>query len=133
MKLRLKEDPKEWRKNALLSAGGVVALSTVLRWRHIISTALWLGLLAGALAVALGATVAPRWFRGYYRVSHRVGFYLARAMGLIVLSLIFVFVVTPMGLLLRILGQDPLRLKRSNEGQTHWSPAGKNSPLDRLF
>lgn len=132
MKLRLLEDPKEWRKNALLTAGGVAFLSSVLRWRKILSTPAWLALLAVAALSAVAAVLAPRWFRGFYRVSHRLGFYLASALGFVVLSLFFVFIITPMGLILRACGQDPLRLKRRPE-ESYWRRAPDQSPLDRLF
>ncbi len=133
MKLRLQEDPKEWRKNTLLTAGGVAMLSSILRWRRHIPNPAWLGLLAAALLIAICAIAAPRWFRGYYRFSQRVGFHMARAMGAVILSLFFVFVITPMGLVLRAFGQDPLRLKRPAGEKSYWRPAPKSGPLDRLF
>jgi len=133
MKLRLKEDPKEWRKNALLTAGGVATLSTLLRWRRHLSTDAWLTALTVAVLAAICAMAAPQWFRGFYRVSHRVGFHVARALGMVVLSVFFVFVITPMGLVMRALGQDSLRLKGRGGEQSHWRAAGKSSPLDRIF
>ena len=133
MKLRLKEDPKEWRKAALLSAGGVAALSSVLRWRRILPNAAWVGIMVVAITIALCACLAPRWFRGYYRFSHRLGFHLARGLGFFVLGAFFVFVITPVGLMLRAFGQDPLRLKRSGKEESYWSPGKPNSPLDRMF
>jgi ABC-type uncharacterized transport system permease subunit len=133
MKLRLKEDPKEWRKAAWLSAGGLAALSSVLRWRRILPNPPWMAVLALAGMIAVGACLAPRWFRGYYRFSHRLGFHLARALGFIVLGVFFILVITPLGLALRALGQDPLRLKRTGKEESYWNTARPNSPLDRLF
>ena len=133
MKLRLKEDPKEWRKAALLSAGGVAALSSVLRWRRILPSTAWVGILVVAITIGLCACLAPRRFRGYYRFSHRLGFYLARGLGFLVLGGFFVFVITPVGLMLRAFGQDPLRLKRSGKEESYWNSGKPNSPLDRMF
>ena len=42
MKLKFKEDPKEWRKQALLTAPGLAILSSVLHWRHVLSAQVWL-------------------------------------------------------------------------------------------
>ena len=133
MKLRLQEDPKEWRKSAWLTAGGVVFLTSVLRWRKVFATPVWLGLVGAAGVAAICAWAVPRWFRGYYRFSHRLGFHLAGAIGYVVLSVFFVLVITPMGLVLRLCGQDPLRLKRRGNEESYWHPAPKKSPLDRLF
>jgi hypothetical protein len=133
MKLRLKEDPKEWRKATLLSAGGLALLSSLLCWRGVLPKAGWVAALAVLGATAVASLVAPRWFRGYYRFSHRLGFHLARGLGFLALGAIFVLVITPMGLALRAFGQDPLRLKRPAQKESYWHPAKANSPLDRMF
>jgi hypothetical protein len=66
-------------------------------------------LLAG---VAVGAALRPRWFRGYYRFSSKLGFAISRMAGFAVLALLFFIVITPLGLVLRMMGKDPLRLRR---------------------
>jgi len=38
----------------------------------------------------------------------------------ILLTIVFVTVVTPLGLLLRLFGSDPLRLKRDPKASTYW-------------
>ena len=38
----------------------------------------------------------------------------------ILLTIVFVLVVTPLGLLLRLFGSDPLRLKRDAKAATYW-------------
>lgn len=133
MKLRFKEDPKEWRKQALLTALGLALLSSVLRWRQILTTPVWLALLAGLAGAGLCAVANPVWFRGYYRFSMRVGFAVSQFIGRGVLLLVFLFIVTPMGWLLRLAGQDPLQLKRPRAAKTYWHIAKEDSPLDRLF
>ena len=74
MKLKLKEDPKEWRKSTMLSALGLGILSTLLCWRHILPVAGWRVILVLLAGVALAALLWPQWFRGYYRISSRLGF-----------------------------------------------------------
>jgi hypothetical protein len=87
--------------------------------------------LSGALAMA--GALRPRWFRGHYRISARLGFGLAQAVGRAALALLFFIVVTPLGLVLRMLGKDLLRLRRPPGAQSYWSDAPRPSPLDRLF
>ena len=133
MKLKLKDDPKEWRKAALLSALGLSLLASVLRWRRVLPPGAWVIVLALLGGVALGAVVKPGWFRGYYRVSARAGFRLSQVIGYGALALLFILVVTPLGLVLRLLGKDPLRLKRSGRETTYWSQSRESTPLERLF
>ena len=133
MKLRFKEDPREWRKSALLTLLGLAILSTLLRWRHVLPANGWYAILAVLAVVALAALLQPRWFRGFYRLSLQLGFYLSQFLGRSVLALLFVFVVTPLGLLLRLVGKEPLQLKRPQNAKTYWHEAKDCGPLDRLF
>ena len=133
MKLRLKEDPREWRKTVLLTALGIAVLSSLLRWRHVLSPRTWRVVLAAMALVALLAVLKPRWFRGFYRISVRVGFWLSQVVARVVLTVLFFIVLAPLGFLFRLLGKDALRLKPSRDATTYWVKAKENSPLDRLF
>jgi multisubunit Na+/H+ antiporter MnhG subunit len=133
MKLNLKDEPKEWRKSALLASLGLALMSSVLRWRHVLSNKTWLAVLAALAAVALVALLQPRCFRGYHRLSMRLGFVISQSLGRVALVLLFIFVLTPMGWVLRLAGKDPLRLKPQRDAKTYWQPARDFTPLDRLF
>jgi type IV secretory pathway VirB2 component (pilin) len=133
MKLSLKEDPKEWRKTVLLAACGFAGLSTVLRWRHVILTGVYIGILAVLLALAVCACLRPAWFRGYYRFSNRMAFAVIRAIGCVFLAVFFFLVLTPFGLIRRLLGRDDLQLKMDPGAKSYWQPARKNSSLNDLF
>ena len=133
MKLRFKEDPKEWRKQTLLTALGLAILSSVLRWRHVLSTPVWQTVLCILAAVALCSLLKPNWFRGYYRFSMRIGFALSQFLGRVALVILFFIVITPMGWILRLVGKDSLQLKRPPNAKTYWHTAKDCGPLDRLF
>ncbi len=133
MKLRFKEDPREWRKQALLTALGLALVSSVLRWRHVLTTKIWLVVLVVLGIVAVCALLQPRWFRWYYRLSMRLGFAISQFVGRVVLLGVFIFIVTPLGWLLRLAGKDPLQLKRPRDAATYWQSAKEAGPLDRLF
>ena len=133
MKLNFKEDPKEWRKSALLTALGLTILSSVLRWRRHLPVNVWHTLLVVFGLIAVCAVLQPRWFRGYYRLSLRMGFYSSQFIGRCVLVVFFIFIVTPLGFVLRLMGKDPLQLKRPHNAATYWHQARDCNPLDRLF
>ena len=90
-------------------------------------------MLALLAVVAVCAVLQPRWFRGWYRLSLRLGFYSSQFIGRCVLLLFFIFIITPLGLVLRLAGKDPLQLKRPRDAKTYWHQAKDCSPLDRLF
>lgn len=133
MTLRLKEDPREWRTFGLALAGALALLLALLGWRGAVA---WrtAGLLA-ALPVALaGAAIfVPRALRPVYRAGMRFGHALGRVVGGVALAVLFLAVVTPLGLLLRLFGKDLLRLRRPRSGETCWRPARRRSDLDRMF
>ena len=133
MKLNLKDEPKEWRKSALLAAFGLAIISSLLRWRQHLAQQVWLVILAALAVVAVAAVLQPRWFRSYHLLSMRLGFAISRILGRVFLTLFFIFILTPTGWMLRLAGKDPLQLKRPANEATHWQVAKETSPLDRLF
>ncbi len=133
MKLNLKDEPRQWRKSALLAAFGLMLVSLLLHWRHVLTTPIWLAIVAGLAVVMLAALLRPRWFRGYHLFSMRLGFAMSRIIGRVLLILFFLFILTPVGWILQLAGKDPLQLKRPVNATTFWQPAKDTSPLDRLF
>jgi|SRR5215471_2318118 len=133
MRVRLKEDPKEWRKSVLLTASGFVLVGTFLHWRKLLSTPYWTTLIMLMAFVAMSACFRPGWYRGFYRLSTRVGFHLNQMLARILLALVFILLLTPLSLILRFAGKDALQLKSRRSSPTYWHPSKQSSPLDRLF
>jgi len=76
---------------------------------------------AAALAASLlaFALVCPGYLRPLNRLWQKLGLLLSKIVSPIILALIFLAVVTPVGLLMRAFGRDPLRLQRS-AAPTYW-------------
>lgn len=133
MKLKFKEEPKEWRKSAFRAALGLAIFSSLVRWRMHLPPDAWCMVLAVCGLFAIAAWLRPRWFRGWYRLSLRLGFYSSQFFGHCVLLLLFIFILTPFAFVLRLMGKDPLQLKRRHDAKTCWCQARDCNPLDRLF
>jgi DMSO/TMAO reductase YedYZ heme-binding membrane subunit len=133
MKLKLSEDPKEWRKNAWLTLGGVAFLSSVIRWRRHISTPTWETILAVVVMIAILAAIQPQLFRGFYRFSMKLGFKISQVAGFVALVFFFAFIITPAALVMRMMGKDPLRLRHPANTESYWSEARAKSSLDQMF
>jgi len=93
---------------------------------------LWSAVVAAAFLAA--ALVAPRVLTPLNRVWLWIGLLLHRCVSPIVLGMVFFSTVTPIGVLFRLLGKDPLRLKLEPEAPTYWierrppGPAGHTMP-----
>ena len=133
MKLKLKEEPKEWRKAAWMGALGLAIFSSLLRWRRVLPATAWGLVLCFLAALVLAAAARPNWFREYYRFSAKLGFVISRMAGYAVLAFLFFVVVTPLGLVLRMLGKDPVRLRRPPGVESYWTQVRQESSLERLF
>jgi hypothetical protein len=133
MRLRFKEEPKEWRKATLLSLIGPSVLMGILRWRGAVSWAFLAVALVLIALVALCALAQPRWFRGYYRFGTWLGFHIIQIFGKVVLAVVFFLVITPFGWVLRLMGKDLLQLRPPRDQQTLWQPAKGEGSLDSMF
>lgn len=133
MKAKYKEDPRAWKKNTLLTVLGLLVLSSVLCWRRVLPVGPWRGVLVVLILAGMLAWFRPQWFRGYYRFSTWAGFWSSQAVAWVALALLFALVIAPAGIVLRLLGKDPLCLKRAPSATSYWRAARQESPLDRLF
>ena len=85
----------------------------------------------GALLAILG-TLAPTTLRApsrlWWRVSHALGWVSSH----VLLTLFFFLVLTPLGLIFRLIGRDPLSQR---SGETTWSPYPERRPnhYDHMF
>jgi hypothetical protein len=132
MKLKLKETPREWVKfTAVMAVFPAVFAYLLFRRGHFGPKGLLIAW--GALLLALGlCCLRPRVCRSFYRVGMTVSFYVGQIVGSILLLLLFLFVLTPLSLILRLLGKDLLEMKRRSAG-TYWQTARPWGPLDRMF
>jgi len=77
----------------------------------------WLGVAAvfALLAVAWPAALAP-----LNRVWLKLGLVLYKVVNPVVMAVIFVTTIVPIGILMRLCGKDPLRLKREPGAASYW-------------
>ncbi|MCP5516720.1 MAG: hypothetical protein H7A45_05585 [Verrucomicrobiales bacterium] len=133
MKVRFKEDPREWRKFTLSFGGAPLVLGGLLWWRGVIGANGWLTILATVALFELILLPSPRWCRAFYRGGLSVGARVGNVMGQVLLTGIFFLVLTPVGWLLRLGGKDLLHLKRRANVESHWHPPRKNGGMERMF
>ena len=133
MRLHFKEDPAEWRKTTLIGLIGPTVIASILRWRGVVSESFLMAVLILIALAVLCVCLRPRWFRGHYRFTTRLGFYTAQIFGKVVLVALFFLFLTPLGWILRLFRKDLLQLKSPRDQQTFWHPARSDSSLDNMF
>lgn len=134
MALRLKEDPREWRKFAAVGSLFVLAIACAVHWRGRVSQAGFIAI-AAATIIAFGlGWFRPRWVRPVYRAAMRVSHWVGQYVGWVLLALFFLLILTPVGVVLRLVGKDPLDIRGPFPAKTSsWRPVRGESSLDRLF
>ena len=133
MKLKLKENPREWQKLVLVLVLAA-AVADLLLFRRRVLTPLGFAMVLMVLGLVLVLAAArPRWFRGFYRRLMTVSFYVGQFMGGIMLTVFFLLVLTPLGLMLRAAGKDLLKLKKRSGQASYWERAGHNPDFERMF
>jgi hypothetical protein len=92
--------------------------------------------LAGAVLLLLGL-IAPAWLAVPHRLWLRLGAAMAKIVNPVILALLFLLVITPLALAMRLLGKRPLRLKPAPAAATYWiarePAAGAASDMRRQF
>jgi hypothetical protein len=96
----------------------------------------WWALLMSALFLA-AALLKPALLSALNRAWARFGALLHAIVNPVLLGIIYFLIVTPTGLLMRLFGKDPLRLRIERSAESYWikrDPAGPNpESLPRQF
>ncbi|RAU23532.1 hypothetical protein CU669_00030 [Paramagnetospirillum kuznetsovii] len=79
---------------------------------------LWAGLVAAAFLVVSFA--APKLLKPLNKLWFLVGMALHHVVTPVVMGLLFFVTVTPIALIMRLMGKDPLRLKRDDAAASYW-------------
>jgi hypothetical protein len=94
-------------------------------------------LLIAALVLLVIAFTAPALLRLPNKLWLRFGLLLNRFISPVVLAFLFYVVVTPMGMLMRSLGKDSMRLRRKDTDESYWitrdPPGPKPDSLSNQF
>ena len=105
------------RSFGLVFAGFFGILSALSLWRH---GAAWHWMLPVALAFLAVALVYPSILAPLNRLWLKFGLLLYKVMNPLVLGLLFFVTIMPIGIVMRAMGKDFLRLKRDPNAATYW-------------
>ena len=86
---------------------------------------LWALLLAASFFVC--ACTVARLLRPLNILWHNFGLLLGRIVVPVMMSILFFFGVTPVGVIMRLFGKDPLRLRFDPDATSYWIPRDENN------
>lgn len=93
---------------------------------------------AGALwAVSLAAAAVgcwhPPWIRPFYVGWMAAVMPIGVVVSYAVLAIVWYLVITPVGLIMRLCGRDPMQRRWEPQAKTYWIPRPGAPPIDRYF
>lgn len=119
---------QELRKFGFAFTGGLTLLGSLLLWRGKAAGPYVLGVAAVVLTLAL---VAPAALRPLEKLLSTLFRWITAALTFVILVVTYYLVVTPMGIIMRLLGKDPLHLQREPNRPSFWVPVEEDGPASR--
>ena len=118
-------------RNFGLVFAGVFALISLSPLIHANQMRVWpLPIAAVFLAAAI---LAPRALAPLNRLWFLIGILLGKIVTPLVMTMLFFVVVTPVGVVMRLCGNDPLRLKRDRAAKSYWLDRPLLGPTTESF
>jgi len=102
------------------------AIVSISPQRHGAPVRIWASMLSGAFLII--AFARPSILSPFNRVWHKVGLLLGCIVNPVVMAILYYTVATPLGLIYRTLGKDPLRLRWDKACDTYWVPRKPPGP-----
>jgi hypothetical protein len=141
IKLNLTPTTKELRQFGFIAFGAFGLLGALLYWHLVplwrvfgaatpdVAYAVWA---LGALSAIL-SMVAPRLNRPLFVGLSVVAYPIGVVMSYVIMGGFFFLIVTPLGLIFRLIGRDPLRRQFDETARTYWIPREKPGKTARYF
>lgn len=113
----------------LFAVGMVAAPLAWYRGHAVLGAACW----TLAVAVRLAGWLRPAWVRPVYVGLMVAGWPIGWLASHLTLAAVYYLVLSPIGLLFRLLGRDPMHRAFEKSAKTYWEPHDPNRGLDRYL
>jgi hypothetical protein len=122
---------RQLRQFAFIAPVGFALIGwTVWRWTG--SRDAWIALAALGILLALAGAVRPGIVRPFFLVALLVAFPMGWLVSNLAFLAIYYLLLTPLALVFRLLGRDPLALRRK-QADSHWIDRGPQSDAARYW
>jgi hypothetical protein len=86
-----------------------------------------------AAAISLAGLLNPRWIRPVFVTWMRLAYPIGWTVSHLMLATIYYLVITPIGLVMRLLGRDPLQRRWDRQASTYWVAHNPGGDMARYF
>ena len=125
---RTRPDTKSLRTFGFAFGGGLTVLGSLLLWREK-APAPWV--LGGAAAILVLAALLPRALRPVESVMAGLFRTVTQVLTYVLLTILYLVVLTPLGLVRRLLGKESLGLRPDPSRETYWIDVEPDGPASR--
>ncbi len=125
---KLTKTTRELRRFGLVMTAPLLVIGCALIWR---GRAVGPYVIVVAALFLMAAVAFPQVLRPVERVWMALARVLSVIMTYVILTVTFFVVITPMGMILRILGKDLLQKKFDSEKSSYWVPVEPDGPCSR--
>ncbi len=130
-----KKTTKELRNFGLVMAGAFAVLGAISYWRNSLpdnESTIWPYMFGLAGFFLVFGLIFPRVLTPIEWFWMKLAFVLSIIVTHILVTLTFYIVITPVGLLMRLFGNDPLRLKFAKKEDSYWVKVEDDGPHTRF-
>ena len=131
--LRLSEKPLEWAKFTLV----IAVLLVVASWyiSHAFSLPSLYAILSSVfmLGIVVVAFINPTPFKPLYSKGMKLSYSIGQVISRVMLVLFFLIILTPIALILRLLGKEVLSLRFRSGKESYWRESKSDHDFDRMF
>ena len=131
--LRLSEKPLEWAKFTLV----IAVLLVVASWyiSHAFSLPSLYPILSSVfmLGIVVVAFINPTPFKPLYSKGMKLSYSIGQVISRVMLVLFFLIILTPIALILRLLGKEVLSLRFRSGKESYWRESKPDHDFDRMF
>lgn len=133
IQLDLNPPPAKLRQFGAIAPVMLLVIGGVLRWRFGLPVAVLAGLFAAGILVFLASRVSPKLVRPVYAGLILLGFPIGWTVSHLVMFLFFFGIITPLGLVFRLLGRDALHRRWDREQESYWTEHPPCDNVERYF
>jgi len=126
-------DRNELRKFGETSMAMLILIALVFYWLDRL-TAVWsLYLCAAGLGIFILSRISTKMIKPFYLVLYALALPIGFVLTNILMAVFYFVILTPIGLIFRLIRRDPLQRKFDSQTKTYWAPHRNCDSLKRYF
>jgi len=126
-------DRNELRKFGETSLAMLTVIALVFYWLDRLTAITSLYLCAAGLVIFILSRISTKLVKPFYLLLYAMALPIGFILTLILMAVVYFIILTPIGLIFRLIRRDPLRRKFDPQTKTYWAPHHSPDSLKRYF